>query len=91
MPRWRSLFARAIFLSPEAGCSDRATPLLALASVLATCVCATALCPFEAVGILSVRAGESSAAALHRMRRQLETAVDAVCAEFSKQLSIKIY
>ena len=59
------VFSRAVAEAAGAGNAlFFATPLLALASVLATCVCATALCPFEAVRILSVRAGESSSAAL---------------------------
>lgn len=45
------------------------TPLLALSSVGATALCACAVCPFEAVRILSVRTGESSADVL---RAQLE-------------------
>ena len=64
-PELVQVFSRAV--AEVAGAGNAlffATPLLALASVLATCVCATALCPFEAVRILSVRAGESSAAAL---------------------------
>ena len=36
------------------------TPLLAISSVFATALCATAVCPFEAVRILSVRTGEPS-------------------------------
>ena len=45
------------------------TPLLALSSVGATALCATAVCPFEAVRILSVTTGRSSAEVL---RQQIE-------------------
>jgi len=42
------------------------TLLLAAASVMATCVRATAVCPFEAVRIRSVRSGEPSSVVLQR-------------------------
>ena len=45
------------------------TPLLALSSVGATALCAAAVCPFEAVRILSVTTGKSSSEVL---RQQIE-------------------
>ena len=42
------------------------TLLLAAASVMATCVRAAAVCPFEAVRIRSVRSGEPSTVVLQR-------------------------
>ena len=41
------------------------TPLLALSSAMATAVCATAVCPFEAVRILAVRSGGCTRPRIH--------------------------
>lgn len=46
------------------------TPYLILASVVATTLCATAICPFESIRILSVRTGESSQEVARRIFKE---------------------
>jgi len=55
------VFSRIIFtFAGEGNSLFFNSPLIALSSVFATAVCATAVCPFEAVRIMSVRSGASS-------------------------------